>query len=116
MSRVGPDLFPMVLAGHLVGDFIVQTDWQAANKEKDWRRLPEDNVRRFRNRLRGLRDRWRAGSIERREVVQRINSWVAHARHADTTGLRHAIFRGGWFDPQFGPSARWPGRPAAPSA
>ena len=80
------------------------------------RRLPEDNVRRFRNRLRGLRDRWRAGSIERREVVQRINSWVAHARHADTTGLRHAIFRGGWFDPQFGPSARWPGRPAAPSA
>ena len=26
------------------------------------RRLPEDNVRRFRNRLRGLRDRWRAGA------------------------------------------------------
>ena len=30
------------------------------------RRLPEDNVRRFRNRLRGLRDRWRAGTIELR--------------------------------------------------
>lgn len=31
------DLFPMILAGHLVGDFLVQTDWQAANKEKDWK-------------------------------------------------------------------------------
>ena len=27
------------------------------------RRLPEANVRRFRNRLRGLRDRWRAGTV-----------------------------------------------------
>jgi hypothetical protein len=26
------------------------------------RRLPEDSVRRFRNRLRGLRDQWRAGT------------------------------------------------------
>ncbi len=66
------------------------------------RRLPADNVRRFRNRLRGLRDRWRAGSVDTREVVQRINSWVAHARHADNARLRHAIFRGGWFDPAWG--------------
>jgi retron-type reverse transcriptase len=89
------------------------------------RRLPEDNVRRFRNRLRGLRDRWRAGTVARGEVVQRINSWAAHADHADTAGLRHVIFRGGWFDPQwsevnappaFGPSARQPGRPPARSA
>ena len=27
------------------------------------RSLPEDNVRRFRNRLRGFRDQWRAGTI-----------------------------------------------------
>jgi retron-type reverse transcriptase len=89
------------------------------------RRLPEDNVRRFRNRLRGLRDRWRAGTVETDEVVQRINAWVAHARHADTLGLRHAIFRGGWFDPAWGdggpvarraPSSRQPGRPPALSA
>ena len=32
------------------------------------RRLPEANVRRFRNRLRGLRDRWRAGTVTRGEV------------------------------------------------
>ena len=41
------------------------------------RRLPEENVRRFRNRLRGLRDRWRAGSVSRAEVEQRVTAWVA---------------------------------------
>ncbi len=63
------------------------------------RRLPEENVRRFRNRLRGLRDRWRAGSVSREEVEQRVNAWVAHAAHADTWRLRREIFRGGWFAP-----------------
>jgi hypothetical protein len=64
-----------------------------------WRRLPEDNVRRFRNRLRGLRDRWRAGTVDGDEVQQRVQAWLAHARHANTWRLRHAILRGGWFDP-----------------
>lgn len=63
------------------------------------RRLPEANVRRFRNRLRGLRQRWRAGSVPQADVQQRVQAWVAHARHANTWRLRHAIFRGGWFDP-----------------
>ena len=31
------------------------------------RRLPEENVRRFRNRLRGLRDRWRGGRVTHEE-------------------------------------------------
>ena len=61
------------------------------------RRLPEANVRRFRNRLRGLRDRWRAGTVTRGEVEQRVRAWVAHAAHASTWRLRRAIFRGGWF-------------------
>lgn len=65
------------------------------------RRLPEENVRRFRNRLRGLRDRWRAGTVTQDEVEQRVGSWVAHAAHADTWRLRRAIFRGGWFDPLY---------------
>ena len=64
------------------------------------RRLPEANVRRFRNRLRGLRDRWRAGTVTRGEVEQRVGAWVAHAAHADTWRLRRAIFRGGWFAPR----------------
>ncbi len=70
------------------------------------RRLPEDNVRRFRNRLRGLRDRWRHGSVSEEEVRRRVQSWIAHAEHADTWRLRQTIFRDGWFDP-----ARWPGPP-----
>ena len=72
------------------------------------RRLPEGNVRRFRNRLRGLRDRWRAGRVAREEVEQRVGAWVAHAGHANTWRLRHALFRDGWFDP-----SREPGRPPA---
>ncbi|WP_300340287.1 RNA-directed DNA polymerase [Accumulibacter sp.] len=63
------------------------------------RRLPEDDLRRFRNRLRGLRDRWRAGTVDEAEIKQRVSSWIAHAEHADTWRLRHALFRGGWFDP-----------------
>ncbi len=63
------------------------------------RRLPEVNVWRFRNRLRGLRQRWRAGTVTQADVQQRVQAWVAHARHANTWRLRHAIFRGGWFDP-----------------
>ena len=63
------------------------------------RRLPETNVRRFRNRLRGLRDRWRAGSVLRAEVEQRVGAWIAHAAHADTWRLRRSIFRDGWFAP-----------------
>jgi retron-type reverse transcriptase len=63
------------------------------------RRLPADNVRRFRNRLRGLRDRWRAGTIEFDDIAVRVGAWIAHAEHANTWRLRHAIFRGGWFDP-----------------
>ncbi|MBL8484755.1 MAG: RNA-directed DNA polymerase [Rhodocyclaceae bacterium] len=59
------------------------------------RRLPEDNVRRFRNRLRGLRDRWRAGSVSREQIEQRVGAWIAHAAHADGWRLRHAMFKGG---------------------
>jgi hypothetical protein len=30
----GVNLLPFVLAGHFIGDWIVQTDWQSANKAK----------------------------------------------------------------------------------
>lgn len=58
-----------------------------------WRRLPEDNVRRFRNRLRGMMDRWRHGTLARDDVQRRVRSWSAHAAHANTWRLRQAIFR-----------------------
>ena len=67
--------------------------------------LPEDNVRRFRNRLRGLRDQWRVGTIWFGDVNARVGAWIAHAGHADTWRLRHAIFRGCRFDPASTPEA-----------
>jgi retron-type reverse transcriptase len=66
------------------------------------RRLPEENVARFRNRLRGLRDRWRAETVTRSEAEARIRAWIAHASHADTFRLRRALFQGTRFVP-------WPG-------
>ncbi|MEM9355832.1 MAG: RNA-directed DNA polymerase [Pseudomonadota bacterium] len=58
---------------------------------RGWRRLPDDNVRRFRGKLRGLRDRMVSGTGTREEAQARINAWIAHARQADTWQLRHAI-------------------------
>ena len=75
------------------------------------RRLPEDNVRRFRNRLRSMRDRVRAGTMTPEEARPRVASWVAHARHANTRRLRRALLCGGPFDPA---AHRLPGHPAAP--
>ena len=69
------------------------------------RSLPAENVRRFRNRLRGLRDRWRAGTIRLSEVEPRLRAWIAHAGNAQTWRLRHAIFWGSRFDPRLTPEA-----------
>jgi RNA-directed DNA polymerase len=63
------------------------------------RRLPEDNVARFRNRLRGLCDRWRAGTVARGEVEAKVGAWIAHAEHADTWRVRRTLFWGGRFEP-----------------
>jgi RNA-directed DNA polymerase len=72
------------------------------------RRLPEDNVQRFRNRLRGLRDRWRLGRAGAFEIAASVGAWVAHASHAMSWRLRRAMFAGGWFDP--GSAWAWVGR------
>ena len=79
------------------------------------RRLPETNVRRFRNKLRGLRDRWHTGSIQETDVRSHVQSWIAHAEHADTWRLRRAIFAGGWFDPVMQTVDRHPSGPGRPS-
>lgn len=63
------------------------------------RTLPPDNVNRFCGRLHSLRTRWKNGEQNETAVRQRIQSWVAHAAHADTWRLRRTLFRGGWFDP-----------------
>jgi hypothetical protein len=59
----------------------------------DRRRLPEDNVRRFRNRLRSWRDRIRTGTLAPADAVRRVDAWSAHAAHANTARLRRSILR-----------------------
>jgi len=82
--------------------FVLSPDTGPARRRaaaRSHRRLPEDNVRRFRNRLRGLHDQWRAGTVTHSDVEARIGAWIAHAAQADTFRLRQALFRGGWFEP-----------------
>ena len=70
------------------------------------RRLPEENVRRFRRRLRRLRESCRNDKITCAEVEQRVAAWIAHTEHADTWRLRQSIFRDNRYDP-----SREPERP-----
>ncbi len=63
------------------------------------RRLPEAHVDLFASRLRGMRQQFRRGLIDREEVGRRINGWLGHAGQAHTRGLQHALLRDGWFDP-----------------
>lgn len=53
--------------------------------------LPEESVARFRNRLRGLRDRVRAGTLSEADAHTRIQAWEAHAAFAQTRKLRNAV-------------------------
>lgn len=71
--------------------------------------LDARNVRAFRSRLDQMR--WRAlkGELTPKDVTRRIQSWIAHALHADTYRLRKAIlgssrfvFRGSSADPPRG--------------
>jgi len=55
------------------------------------RRLPVDNVSRFRHRMRSMNDRMRIGTISNANVRCRIDSWVAHAKQAHTVGLRSKL-------------------------
>jgi retron-type reverse transcriptase len=55
------------------------------------RRLPADSLSRFRGRLRSMRDRVRAGTIDPAEARARVQAWEAHAAFAQTRKLRNAV-------------------------
>lgn len=50
-------------------------------------RLRSENARRFRRRLRRDLRLYRAGALEAEEVLTRVRSWLAHARHGHTRSL-----------------------------
>ena len=56
------------------------------------RRLRPSSVRRARRRLQGLREDYDNGKISWADVNHSVQSWLGHVKHADTYGLRRAIF------------------------
>lgn len=56
------------------------------------RRLRSDNGHRFARTFHHMARAYRAGRLEWATVVASVQSWIGHAQHADTEGLRRAIF------------------------
>ena len=56
------------------------------------RRLRSDNGFRFQRRLRHMSSMYREGQIDWPTLNASVQSWIGHARHAETAGLREAIF------------------------
>ena len=56
------------------------------------RRLRKSAVTRARRRLKRLQRDYSSGKISQHDVNQSVQSWLGHVRHADTYGLRRAIF------------------------
>lgn len=57
------------------------------------RRLSRDNVLRFRRRLRHRLIQYQAGNLSPAAMECQLNSWLGHARQADTWRLRRKLFR-----------------------
>lgn len=57
-----------------------------------WARSPRANALRFQRRWPRLLRSYRAGEMRHEELNARVRSWVAHARHGDTYGLRRSLF------------------------
>ncbi len=56
------------------------------------RRLRNDNGHRFARKLRRMADGYATGRLGWEEIHPSVQSWIGHACHADTLGLRKAIF------------------------
>lgn len=74
---------PTTVGIDLLGYFI--TPWHI--------RLRNDNGHRFSRRLRRFASQYRAGEVKWTDFNPSVQSWIGHARHADTFGLRSTIFR-----------------------
>lgn len=56
------------------------------------RRLRNDNGHRFARKLHRMAAAYRAGRLEWAKVAASTQSWIGHAKHADTEGLRRVMF------------------------
>lgn len=57
------------------------------------RRLRRENVQRFYRRLNGRIEQYQAGTLSPEKLESQLNSWLGHARQADTWRLRRAVLR-----------------------
>ncbi len=62
------------------------------------RRLRNDNGHAFQRRLRKMAQLYREGRLDLDAVHPRVRSWIGHAIHGDTEGLRKVIFGGTVFN------------------
>jgi RNA-directed DNA polymerase len=76
------------------------------------RRVRSDNGHRFTRKFRNMAKAYRVGRLEWAHVVASTQSWIGHVQHADTEGLRRAIFSQAVFSRGAGRRrrARGPGR------
>lgn len=58
------------------------------------RRMPEANVARARNRLRGIKDRLKAGTISTDQARAQVQAWKAQADFAHAEHLQRAMMKG----------------------
>lgn len=64
------------------------------------RRLRKGSMKRFKRRVRRLRRDYAAGEIDMRGVQLQLNSWLAHASHANAEGfVRSVIYDTPWEAP-----------------
>lgn len=56
------------------------------------RRLRNDNGYRFRRRLRRFARGYAEGRLQWQDFNPSVQSWIGHAQHADTAGLRSTMF------------------------
>ena len=76
------DIFPEVRGV----DFVGYRTWRTH------RLLRKRSVRRMRRQLKRFQERYASGEVSLAEIDRAIQSWVGHARHADTYNLRCKLF------------------------
>ncbi|MEA3411326.1 MAG: hypothetical protein U9R74_07285 [Pseudomonadota bacterium] len=57
-----------------------------------YRKLRDDNGHRFARRLRGFAAAYQRGEKDWEDINPSVQSWIGHARQADTEGLRRSLF------------------------
>src|SRR5699024_6122744 len=78
-------VFPVSLHHGRALDFLGYRIWPTH------RRLRNDSVKRMAKVLRQMQRAYSAGRVDREDVYQRIQSWLAHASYADTYRIRSKL-------------------------